>query len=156
MIRDLFIPGVPVAKGRPRFRRNGAYVIAYTPKKTHEAENTIAQAWKNAYGRLTLMEGPLELSIVAYMPLPKGASKKRLLAVSSSGEWHLVKPDSSNLGKLVEDALNGVAYADDSIVCVSAPIKVYAATTPGVYIRLRELDETPNDYLAARGLPIQP
>lgn len=156
MIRALFIPGVPVAKGRPKFRAAGAYVTAYTPKKTRDAENAIAQAWKNAYGSLTLMEGPLELSVVAYMPLPKGASKKRLLAVSASGEWHLVKPDADNILKLVQDALNGVAYADDNRICVTVPVKVYAANQPGVYIRLRRIEETPAQYLASRGLPPQP
>lgn len=156
MIRALFIPGVPVAKGRPKFRAAGSYVTTYTPQKTKAAETAISAAWRKAYGHLEPMTGALELSVVAYMPIPKSFTQKRRKQINASGEWHLVKPDADNILKLVSDALNGVAYADDNRLCVSAPVKVYAATTPGVYIRLRELDETPNDYLAARGLPIQP
>lgn len=37
----LTIPGAPVAKGRPRFRKVGSYVQTYTPAKTAKAERQI-------------------------------------------------------------------------------------------------------------------
>jgi Holliday junction resolvase RusA-like endonuclease len=34
-----------------------------------------------------------------------------------------MKPDASNILKLVEDALNGIAYKDDSQIVASIPLK---------------------------------
>ena len=38
---QLTVLGVPVAKGRPRFRKVGKYVQTYTPAKTAKAERQI-------------------------------------------------------------------------------------------------------------------
>ena len=32
----ILVPGEPVAKGRPRFAKRGAFVTTYTPEKTRE------------------------------------------------------------------------------------------------------------------------
>ena len=39
---EFTIPGVPVAKGRPKFSTRGGYAQAYTPSKTTKAEQYIA------------------------------------------------------------------------------------------------------------------
>lgn len=39
---EFTIPGVPVAKGRPKFSTRGGYAQAYTPSKTTKAEQYVA------------------------------------------------------------------------------------------------------------------
>jgi len=92
----------PVAKGRPKFTRNG---YAYTPTKTREAEAFIKTC---AIGNETFADGiPLLMTLRFYFTKPKSA-KKRV--------YHTVKPDCTNLAKLVEDSLNGITYHDDSAI----------------------------------------
>lgn len=42
---EFTIPGVPVAKGRPKFSTRGGYAQAYTPSKTTKAEQFVAIAF---------------------------------------------------------------------------------------------------------------
>ena len=145
-VYSLWIPGQPVPKGRPKFRAAGAFVQAYTPAATRKAETALARAWQAQYPALPPLSGPLELSVIAWMPVQKGASKKRLALIGAQGQWHTVKPDADNLLKLVQDALNGVAYTDDNCVCAVKCMKCYGLS-PGLTLCLRALDETPNQYL---------
>lgn len=116
------IEGAPTAKGRPRFARIGAHVRAYTPKKTEGAENTIKLIASNALA--SPFNGAVEIFIVFGMPIPKSTSKKRSEGLKSSP--HLKRPDVDNLVKLVLDALNGVAWDDDSQVFSIVARKVYS------------------------------
>jgi hypothetical protein len=45
------IPGQPVAKGRPKFARRGAHVVAYTPAKTASYENLVKLAADDRHAR---------------------------------------------------------------------------------------------------------
>lgn len=106
------IQGGPVAKGRPRFARRGNFVTTYTPTNTAQAENEIQEeALKHICEPIT---APVELLIVFYMPIPRSTSKKR--AESLKNAPHVKRPDVDNLAKLVLDALNGIAWKDDSQV----------------------------------------
>jgi len=113
----LVIQGEPVAKGRPRLSRNGTY----TPEKTKTAEEAIGWAFKQS-GQKKL-EGMLNLFVSFRFTLPKSASKKLKGMVRM---FKATRPDLDNLVKLVTDALNGLAYDDDSqIISINAE-KVYA------------------------------
>lgn len=96
-------------KSRPRWSSRGGH--AYTPASTLEAEQRIRSAWVDANG-LAYAEwrGPVSVSIDVWREVPKRASRR--------GEGSLVclKPDLDNTAKLVLDALNGVAWADDAQV----------------------------------------
>lgn len=119
--KELFIPGVPVAKARPRVMRNG---YAYTPKKTEDAEKTIRAAWNRKYGEETL-RGPLKVSITFFYKAPKSWPKWKQRQVERYQLPKVSKPDTDNLAKTVLDALNGVAYKDDSAVCEMFARKMY-------------------------------
>lgn len=59
------------------------------------------------------------------MPIPKGISNKK------RGEWHELKPhvkrpDLDNLVKTVCDALNGIAFEDDSALVQIVASKIYS------------------------------
>ena len=108
----------PAGKDRPRFARMpSGGVRTYNTKKTQYAEQMIRAAWADA-GSVRLYDGPVSLTVVAYMQRPK-THFRASGALSAAGERvpHPVKkPDASNIAKLVEDALNGNAWTDDSQV----------------------------------------
>ena len=53
----LTVLGVPVAKGRPRFRKVGSYVQTYTPTETIKAEMEVARAFLGAYPEFSVCVG---------------------------------------------------------------------------------------------------
>lgn len=69
-----------------------------------DAKAAIAKAWRDQVSGEPI-DGPVSVYIDAYKPLPKSVKQER--------EWTL-KPDADNIGKIVLDALNGVAYTDDA------------------------------------------
>lgn len=117
------VPGEAVAKGRPRFSRNGH---TYTPEKTVNYENLVRVCYKEQVRRKPFERGiPLRMSVEVYMQIPKTASKKKQEAMVGKKILPTKKPDCSNLLKSIEDGLNGVAYADDSQVVMEKVVKYY-------------------------------
>lgn len=96
--------GKVIGKQRPRVTQRGTY----TPKKTLDYERLIAESYIKAGG--SMMSGQISVSIAVFRALPKSRPKK------IASEPDTVKPDVDNIAKTVLDALNGVAYADDSQV----------------------------------------
>lgn len=96
---------------RPRITRYGTFV----PKPTRQAENHIQEAWRKEFGDGPLIEsGPVYLEVHTYRKLPKSRPKRVL------SEPDTFKPDWDNVGKLVCDAISGLAFADDSqVTCAS-------------------------------------
>ena len=135
------VPGVPVGKGRPRFTKAGH---TYTPAKTKAWEKTVAKAaWWAMHGRIAdehqLLEGPLKVMLVFYIPIPRSWSKRR--KKEAVGQPHVFKPDLSNLVKAVEDGMAGIVFSDDSQVAVLSASKRYALDDPwvGVGVTVEEL-----------------
>ena len=104
-----------VAKGRPRFTRQGR---AYTPKKTAEFENALKEMAMSQYKEQMLL-GALSARIVIYISRPKSVSEKKR-------PHPIVKPDLDNLAKSILDPLNGIVYKDDSQIVELALSKKYA------------------------------
>lgn len=107
----LEIPEKAIPKGRPRFVRRGNFVQTYTPKKTHDYEKNIAQKYKDLIS--DKINGPLRIVLTIEIKPAKSLSKKKTKELIKR-QWHEQKPDVDNLAKAVLDALNGVAYSDDS------------------------------------------
>ena len=121
--------GVPIPKGRPKFRRLGSFVTAYTPAKTKKAEAVIAKAFKERFPHFQLPDSDkVMLRVIFFMPIPKSTSKIRRKQMIEKSEYHTKKPDLDNLVKLVQDALNGVAWKDDSHIVFTQAIKCYGET----------------------------
>ena len=121
-MKQLTIDGVPVAKGRPRLGRYGTY----TPKKTQEYEEYVKMCWLAKYGSIKPSEQSLEVDIVFYLPIPKSVNKKKRAEMLDGKIKHTKKPDIDNLIKSVLDALNGIAYSDDSKIIKVAAEKQYS------------------------------
>ena len=125
----IYIPGDPVGKQRPRVA-NGH---AYTPEKTKAYESKVAWAWKQARG--SKLEGPVLMRIVWHYPIPKRAAEANRAAMLKSEIMPTTRPDLDNVCKSIMDALNGVAYGDDSQIVSLTAIRRYAEE-PGVFVEV--------------------
>lgn len=134
------IPGKPFGKQRPRVSvkktANGqSFAKAYTPKETVSYENLVKFSYANSCG--VKLNGPIVAEITGVFPVLKSESKVRGKAMLS-GEIHYVKKiDCDNMAKTVLDALNGIAYDDDSQVFRLLVNKMYGEE-PCVIVSLKE------------------
>jgi Holliday junction resolvase RusA-like endonuclease len=72
------------------------------------------------------LDGPLSLSVTAYLPIPK-SKPKRWQAAALAGEiWPTGKPDCSNILKNIEDIMNGVFWRDDAQIVGVQAFKRYS------------------------------
>jgi Holliday junction resolvase RusA-like endonuclease len=127
-------PGGIVAKGRPKFRQTPKFVQAYTPKKTVDAEESIRRQFLQAFGDMYKdFDGEVYMDINLAIPLPKSYRQDMV------GTPILKRPDIDNYAKLVLDALNGVAFKDDSQITrltVSKEPYQEKGTLPQIHLRL--------------------
>lgn len=121
MTIEFTIPGVPQGKERPRFTQNGA---TYTPKKTKDYEKLVAWAYQcEAHG--AKFTGTIRVDIAAIYPVPHSWSKRKQAEAIDNQILPMVKPDWDNIGKIVCDALNGIAYKDDAVITDATVCKRY-------------------------------
>lgn len=130
--------GKPCGKGRPRFMRNGH---TYTDAKTENYENLVKLSYQEKFQEMTFeRDVPLEIEIKAYFPIPKGISKKKRPLYENETILFSKKPDWDNIGKIICDSLNNIAYYDDNQIAKAFVIKLYGKT-PRVEITIRTLEE---------------
>jgi Holliday junction resolvase RusA-like endonuclease len=72
-----------------------------------------------------IFTGSISLTVVFYMPRPKGHFGKRGL-LASAPRRPAKKPDLLKLARCLEDALTGIAWKDDSQIVEEALNKIYA------------------------------
>lgn len=106
----IVIPGKPQGKARARVTRSG---FAFTPEKTANYENLVKVLYGQSYGDKKL-EGQLKMTVWAYYPIPKSATKKDKVEMVHNRKRPTVKPDIDNVGKIIADSLNNIAYHDDT------------------------------------------
>lgn len=115
MTLEFVIPGEAVAKGRPRFARVHGYVQSYTPKKTKDYEKKV-QIEYNKVAHRKKLSGAIKVEIDVIFEPPKSTNKKIKKEMINGEIHHMKKPDADNICKSILDALNGVAYGDDSSI----------------------------------------
>jgi Holliday junction resolvase RusA-like endonuclease len=125
------IPGEPKGKQRPRVMKTG---ITYTPKETVSYENLI----KFIYSQLPepkKFEGPVNMWVKAYFSIPKSSSKTKAYDMKMGSIRPIKKPDWDNIGKIISDALNTMAYHDDSQV-VDCEVQKFYSDNPRVEVEI--------------------
>ena len=123
------IPGAPVPKGRPKFSTHGGFAKAYTPAKTRNAEAFVRKCFMEQVKDFKMpVKGTVMLYITFFMPIPTSLSKKAKTTLAEQHTFHTKKPDLDNLVKLLNDALNGVAWEDDGCISFTQAVKCYGAT----------------------------
>lgn len=123
------VPGAPAGKARARTVKNKytGQTMSFTPESTILYENLIKNCYMQASAYIFNNKEPLRLCINAYFAPPASASKKRCGAMLTGNERPVKKPDADNIAKTVCDALNGLAYGDDTQICQLIVNKTYAA-----------------------------
>ena len=128
------VPGVPIAKARPKFARRGKFVSTYNPQESEEG------MWLTKAMSAMPKEpiaGPVTLSCAFFFPIPKSWSKKKHAAAADGLIYHTKKPDLDNLVKFVKDCLNGVAWLDDAQVVNLSASKKYTRYAPITSVVIR-------------------
>ena len=109
--------------------RNGK-VRRYTPDETRSFEAIVSQlafvAMRKA-GLKIAQSVPVHLMIEFTFQVPKSLSKKAHL--DRLGNYHINKPDLTNLCKSIEDGCNGVVYTDDSQIATISMTKNWGSVT---------------------------
>ena len=114
----------PQGKERPRFSGRGGKI--YTPPKTVAFEMKVISAFREQCGDTYFEQGvPVKATICAGYKVPASASNKKKGDMTNGFIRPTKKPDTDNIAKAVLDALNGVAYYDDSQVVDLRVLKVY-------------------------------
>ena len=131
------IPGKPGAKGRPRFSTHGGFVRSYSPKETVNYENLVKLMWTEAAkGERFGDDEMLSITIRAYFEIPKSTSKKKKEAMLADDIRPVSKSDLDNIMKIICDALNGIAYRDDSRI-VAALLSKHYSEEPQVIVTIK-------------------
>lgn len=135
------IPGKPFGKQRPRVVNRGKFSTAYTPKDTVQYENLVKLYYEQAaHGEMFPEDAMLDVRIFAFYEIPKSTSKKRRADMLANKIRPTKKPDFDNIGKIICDSLNLVAYHDDSSV-VDAQVRKFYAEKPRVVVSIKTIKE---------------
>nr|WP_288245328.1 RusA family crossover junction endodeoxyribonuclease [uncultured Blautia sp.] len=134
------IPGQPMGKQRPRVVHNGSFSQAFTPKETVSYENLVRVMYREAArGKRFTDEDMLDVRVIAYYSIPKSTSKKKRKMMLEHKIRPGKKPDWDNIGKIICDSLNTVAYRDDSSI-VDAQVRKFYSENPRVDVTIRRID----------------
>ena len=112
-----FVKDEPYGKQRPRLSRFGTY----TPKNTLSKENYIKYVTQLQMieQNIKIFEKEIYVELEFIFTRPKSVSEKKR-------PNHTVKPDIDNCIKLTLDAMNKIAYKDDSLIIAITAKKRYA------------------------------
>jgi Holliday junction resolvase RusA-like endonuclease len=133
------VPGPPKGKARARtVRARGGGTFSYTPEGTVLYENLIKTSYFQECRTSFQGEVPLEVHIKTFYGIPKSTGKRKRQEMLSGLLFPVKKPDIDNVVKCILDALNGVAFHDDTQV-----VRLYAekhyAEDPRVEVEIREI-----------------
>lgn len=132
------VPGVPSAQGSKRHVGRGIMVET----------NKQLKPWRASIAALAprpseLLAGPLAVTLTFSWSRPKKhyrTGRNEHLLREDAPRWHAQTPDIDKCARAVLDALTGVVWRDDSQVAQLTLIKLWAEHTPGVDIRIGQLD----------------
>ena len=133
------IHGDPQGKGRPRFSTVCGHVHTRTPDETVLYENLVKTEYRQQVGVKFPDDAMLDVRIFAYYPIPKSVSKRKRQAMLEKRNRPIKKPDWDNVGKVICDSLNGIAYRDDAQV-VDSMVRKFYGETPKVVVTIEEIE----------------
>lgn len=131
------VEGKITGKGRPRFAKAGRFVKAYTPEDTALYENLVKLSFRTQGGIYS--EKPLEMTVTAYHDIPKSVSRKQRERMAENKVLPTKKPDADNIAKIICDALNGMAYKDDTQIVRLHVFKKYTDGAPYTEVTIKEI-----------------
>lgn len=143
------IPGKPGAKGRPRFRSVGNFVQTYTPKDTVNYENLVKLYYMEAAAAAgvdmnTIPKGIFQIDVAGYFEIPKSKPKAWKELALDGAIRPTSKPDFDNIGKIVADSLNKIAWTDDSYI-VDGRVRKFFCQIPRTVVIITDITD-PRDH----------
>lgn len=135
MICRFVIPLRPKAKERPRHRGS----IAYTPKATKDYERDVRYYYERECGKPPT-DKPVMVELTFNFAIPASAKKADKEQMLLGKCPYVARPDLDNIEKAVMDALNGVAFRDDSQVVAKISLKRFWRNN-SIMIRIDEMEE---------------
>lgn len=140
---SFIVRGKPVGKARPRactvVGRTRVHTRVYTPQATADYEERVRMEYQAQCGNAYFERGvPLAVKIVAYMPIPQSVSQKQRERMLRGAIACVKKPDWDNIGKIICDALNGLAWHDDAQIVRATVSKLYGLAE-GVQVCVSEV-----------------
>jgi Holliday junction resolvase RusA-like endonuclease len=91
------------------------FIMNYTTNETEADEWLLKRAATEAMGGRKPLDGPIDLQITAWVPVPRSWSKKKQADALDNLLLPVSKPDFDNTAKLV-DGIKGVVWRDDCLV----------------------------------------
>ena len=140
MVLFFMVKGEPEGKGRPRFNPYGKGKKPVTPEQTLLYENLIGWEFRSQCNKSFSEKEPIKMKITAYYSIPSSKSKKEKKLMEENIIRPTKKPDIDNVAKVYADALNHLAYHDDSQI-VSLLCEKYYSYNPRVEVIISSLDE---------------
>lgn len=128
------VPGNPISWKRTKtgVNQKTGRAIRFNPKKMKERQNDV---WIACHRAMAEQGFPRAAGAVALFVLVKFRRPK-----SDAGRpWHTQVPDYDNCGKLVADALKGVAWNDDAQVVGGPTWKCWVDEEPGYVVWVKRL-----------------
>ena len=137
------IPGPVVGKARARTFYNSKLgrSQSITPEKTVLYENLVKSSYTQKADSRWFDKEPLRMYIKAFYPIPKSTSKKNRQLMIGGKLFPTKKPDADNVAKVICDALNGIAYGDDTQIVRLSVEKVYTDEPPRVQVLIEEVGD---------------
>lgn len=124
--------------------------MRFTPAKQRSYAGVLKDYCDRAMAGAKPLTGPVELHVLAVYQWPKSLNaKKRAL---QGAEWKTSRADLDNVGKMVMDALNTIAWADDALIASLHQWKKYG-DVPRLQVRIKSLLPA---YAVAPRASIQP
>ncbi len=141
------VPGVPRGQERNRHRiatgKGGRQFVAnYLPKQTRAEQAAVRLFAQQAMEGRPPLEGPIELRMTAYMPIPASWSQKKQAMALAGIILPTGRPDFDNLAKSIADGIRQIAIKDDAQV-VSAHLWKRYSDRPRAVVELRCMGQQP-------------
>lgn len=136
--------GKPQGKARARtfYNHRLGRSQSVTPTNTVLYENYIKECYNTAESsEFWFNKEPLAMKIVALFEIPKSFTKKQRADIESGLLFPTKKPDADNIAKVVCDALNGVAYTDDTQIIDLHILKFYTKDRPKVIVEIKRYEQ---------------
>jgi Holliday junction resolvase RusA-like endonuclease len=112
------IPGDPLPLARARCN--------YNTRRVYDIQASLKLVYgiyvQQQHGDLPLLHGPLHLDVTFFMRMPHANRTHKKYAMHGP---HFIKPDLSNLIKLIEDISNQIIYQDDAQISYITSRKIY-------------------------------
>lgn len=139
----IIVPGPPKALERNRHRivsrkGGGQFVANYLPAQSAKEQSTIRKIAYEAMAGQAPIEIPIDLRVVAYMPIAASWSKRKRAEAMNDQVRPSGKPDADNILKLLSDAFKEIVWRDDALVTECTIWKRYS-DRPRLVIEVRPM-----------------